>query len=82
MNDLKALESLGLTMPTPSYWVGMILFGIIGYIAFQHGKKKPAPITKWVGLALMLFPYAVSETMEMYLVGGTLCAGLYLYRGE
>jgi hypothetical protein len=35
---------------------------------------------KWIGIALMLYPYAVSDTLLLYAVGGVLCAGLYVFR--
>lgn len=80
MDDLKALESLGFTLPTPAYLVGAILFGIIGYVAYRHGKKASIKAFKWIGIALMLFPYAISETWLMYAVGAGLCAALFFFR--
>lgn len=80
MDDLKALESLGFTLPTPAYLIGAILFGIIGYVAYRHGKKASIKAAKWIGIALMLFPYAISETWLMYAVGTGLCVALYFFR--
>jgi hypothetical protein len=62
MNELKQLEALGLTLPTPLYIFGAILFGIIGWVAFRRGRKASNNALIWLGLALMLYPYAVSET--------------------
>ncbi|MBI2772463.1 MAG: hypothetical protein HYX47_22780 [Burkholderiales bacterium] len=79
MDAIKALESSGLlTMPSPAYIVGAILFGIVGLVAWRHGKKAELPTPKWLGLALMLYPYAVPQTWLMYLVGVVLCAWLAL----
>lgn len=80
MDDLKALESLGFTLPTPAYLIGAIVFGIIGYVAYRHGKKRSIKGAKWIGIALMLFPYAISETWLMYAVGAGLCLGLFFFR--
>ncbi len=80
MDDLKSLESLGLTLPGPAYLFGAILFGIIGYAAYRHGKKAANNTTKWLGVALMLYPYAISETWLLYGIGGGLCCGLYFSR--
>lgn len=80
MDDLKALESLGLTLPSPAYIIGAILFGIIGYVAYRYGKKSSLGSPKWIGIALMLYPYAISETWQLYVIGGGLCVGLYIYR--
>ena len=80
MNDLQSLESLGFSLPTPAYLAGAILFGIIGFAAYRYGKKIANPGTKWIGVALMLYPYAVSNIWVLYLVGGGLCAALYWFR--
>ena len=80
MDELKAAEALGFTLPSPAYLIGAILFGIIGYAAYRYGKKATLPIPKWIGVALMLYPYAISETWQLYAVGLALCIGLYLYR--
>jgi hypothetical protein len=39
MDQLKTLESLGFTLPSPAYIFGTILFGIIGTAAYRYGKK-------------------------------------------
>jgi len=80
MDELKTLEGLGFTMPSPAYLGGMILFSIVGYAAYRYGKKASAAPTMWIGIAMMLYPYVVSETWMMYAVGVGLCVGLYLYR--
>jgi hypothetical protein len=80
MNDLGALEALGFTLPSPAYIVGAILFGIIGYAAYRYGKKTSLVYPKWIGIALMLYPYAVSETWMLYVIGCGLCVGLYIFR--
>lgn len=80
MDEINTLESLGFVMPTPAYLIGAILFSIIGYAAYRYGKKAEEDSTRWIGLVLMLFPYAVSETWMMYLVGIGLIAGLFMAR--
>lgn len=80
MDELKALESLGITLPTPAYMIGAILFGIVGIAAYRYGKKASLAKPKWIGLALMLYPYAISKTWMLYVVGAALCAGLYIFR--
>ena len=74
------LESMGLELPTPAYLFGLVLFGVIGYAAYRHGKKAALPTFKWLGVALMLYPYAVSSIGLLYLVGAALCVGLYYFR--
>lgn len=80
MNELKTLESLGLTLPGPMYILGAIVFGLLGYAAYRYGKKAALPAPKWIGVALMLYPYAISSTWLLYAVGTALCLGLYVYR--
>ena len=80
MDELHAAESLGFTLPTTAYLVGAILFGFIGLAAYMYGKKASRPHPRWIGLALMLYPYVVSKTWLMYAVGVGLCVGLYWFR--
>ncbi len=80
MDELKNLETLGLTLPSPAYIFAAILFGIIGIAAYRYGKKSALAIPRWLGIALMLYPYVVSETWQLYVIGGGLCAALYVYR--
>lgn len=78
MDDIKNFEGLGLVLPSPFYFVGAVLFGIIGYIAFRRGRKTTSPVLTWTGVALMLYPYAVSETWLLWLLGAGLCSFLYV----
>ena len=78
MNDLKQLETLGLVLPSAAYIFGAILFGIIGYVAFRRGRKTSSAALTWTGLALMLYPYAVSQTWMLWVLGVALCGWVYL----
>lgn len=80
MDELNQLQSLGFTLPSPTYIFGAIAFGLIGMVAFRHGRKRQQPLKVWLGVALMLYPYAVSLTWLMYVVGFALCAGLFIDR--
>lgn len=80
MDDLKSLQSLGLELPTAAYLLGAVLFGIAGYAAYRFGKKTGRPRTKWLGVALMLFPYGISATWLLYAVGAALCVAVYFDR--
>ena len=77
-DPLATLESMGFTLPSRAYLIGAILFSIIGYAGYRYGKKTSLRTTKWVGIALMLYPYVISETWLMYTVGAGLCIGLYV----
>lgn len=77
MTELSELQALGITLPSPAYLAGAILFGIIGLIAFRHGRKKSLPTVKWIGVALMFYPYLIPITWLMYVVGVALCGAAY-----
>jgi hypothetical protein len=81
MNELAVLRALGLDLPSPAYIFGAIVFGMIGFGAYRLGKNAQRPRTKWLGAALMLYPYAVPMTWLLYVVGIALCAAIYVDRG-
>ena len=74
---MDSLGDLGLTLPTPAYLLGMLLFGIYGWVAFRRGKQAASPNLRWSGLVLMLYPYAVSETWMLWGIGLALCAWVW-----
>jgi hypothetical protein len=80
MDNIKELETMGFTLPSPAYIFGVILFGVIGYAAYQYGKKTYRDASKWLGIVLMIYPYAISETWQLYAVGVDLIAGVYAFR--
>ena len=79
-NGLETLGALGITLPSPAYIVGAIVFGIVGLAAFVHGKRAARPRTRWLGLALMLYPYVVWQTWLLYVVGIVLTLAVWLDR--
>ncbi len=82
MNSVQTLESLGLQLPGPWYIFGCILFSIIGYAVYRYGKKKAVAVPKWIGIALMLYPYVVTETWLLYVCGVGLSIAAYVYRNR
>ena len=80
MDEQNAMGALGFSLPSPAYLFGMVFFGILGFAAYRYGKKTEAAMTKWLGVALMLYPYAVSETWMLYAIGSALCIAIYFYR--
>ena len=75
------MSTFGIDLPSPAYLFGALLFGLIGYAAFRFGRRRGKPLTIGLGVALMLFPYAVTRTAWMFAVGLALCAGLWFDRG-
>ena len=54
-----------------------VLFGAIGLGVFVYGKKQMAVVPLGCGLALMVFPYFVTEAMWMLTIAGALIVGLW-----
>jgi len=77
VKELETLEAMGLVLPTPWYIAGAILFGLIGWAVYRRGRRDERRQLVWIGLALMLYPYAVSETWVLWAVGAGLTALAY-----
>ena len=63
------LHALGFDLPSPMYLLGLIVFGIVGYVAFRRGRRAKHPPLTWIGVATMLYPYVVSQTWLLWLIG-------------
>ena len=59
--------------------MGGILFGTIGMVAFGYGKKQCHFKAMGIGVALMVYPYFIPNTIAMYLVGIALTAALFIF---
>lgn len=77
-DEIAMLNSFGITMPSPAYVVALLVFSVIGIIAFAVGRRRRRPVTTWTGLALMLYPYVVWSTLGLWVVGVALC-GVLVY---
>lgn len=82
MGTLHQLQALGFTLPSPAYIVGTLLFSLLGMAAYVLGKRTQKATTKWLGVALMFYPYAVSDTVMLYAVGVALCVAIMWDRGQ
>ncbi len=71
------LGSGGLNWPNI---IGGLIFGLIGFIAFQYGRKEKSLKPTMIGLGLMIYPYFVPDTVLLYIVGVVLTAVLYFWR--
>ena len=78
MDSLAALQAMGVTLPSPAYLLGSVLFGLLGYAAWRRGRAMGRAPLKWGGVALMVFPAAVDDTLLLWLVGAALSAFLAL----
>ena len=57
-----------------------ILFGSVGFGFFIYGKRQGMPVPLVSGLALMIFPYFVSNVILMVAIGFALMAFTYFVR--
>ena len=57
-----------------------LLFGSAGLGFFLYGKKQQAVVPLFCGLALMIFPYFVSNTILLVAIGAALIALPYFIR--
>ena len=67
-------------MPSAAELFTAIIFSTIGLAAFVYGKKSAQGKPMAVGIALMVYPYFISELWLIYAIGLALCAALFLWR--
>ena len=57
-----------------------IIFGAIGFGVFVYGKKNRAIRPLVLGISLMVYPYFISNTFLLYLIGIGLTAAVYFWQ--
>ena len=77
---LETLQELGLELPSPAYIAGVVIFSVIGIVAYYYGKRRGRSRMRWLGLALMLYPYVVWQTWLLYVVGAGLAIAAWFDR--
>ncbi len=60
--------------------IGGLLFGSIGFVAFVYGKRMNFWKPMLLGLALMVYPYFISDNAIMYVIGIFGSAALFFLR--
>ena len=60
--------------------LGSFIFGCVGLAAFVYGKKQTSFKAMVIGIALMAYPYFVSNTIALYVIGISLIALLFILR--
>lgn len=61
-------------------WIAGFVFGIFGMAYFSYGKKRQAWAPLFCGLALMIYPYFVSNLIAMMAIGVALIVLPYFFR--
>ena len=83
--SINALLSLaGVTNAAGEFnWTNLIaglVFGTIGMVAFMYGKKEKNYRPLSIGIALMVYPMFISNTVWSIVIGIALTAALYFWR--
>ena len=65
---------------SPAALFASFLFGAIGLAGFIYGKRLVHWKPMAIGVALMAYPYFVSEIWLLYAIGAALCLGLFIFR--
>ncbi|MBB1074055.1 hypothetical protein HUU62_06460 [Rhodoferax sp. 4810] len=79
MNSSNNSLFLGLVSNQTAFIAGIVVFLAIGLLAFRRGKQTKRAEFTVIGLALMVFPYAVSQAWLLWSIGAGL-AVLLLFR--
>ena len=67
-------------MPTPAALFASLIFGVVGIVAFQYGKKSALVVPMVLGIALMVYPYFVPDTWMIYAIGCALTGAVWYFR--
>ena len=67
-------------MPEPSDLLAMLVFSIIGIIAFRSAKRECQPARLVISMALMLYPYFISSGLWLWVAGIALTGGLFVFK--
>jgi hypothetical protein len=60
--------------------IGGFVFGSIGFVAFVYGKRMSLWKPMFLGIALMIYPYFVSNDLAMIAIGAIGTVGLFFLR--
>ena len=60
--------------------IGGLVFGSIGFVAFIYGKRMNLWKPMLLGIALMVYPYFVSDDRIMLVIGLFGSAALFFFR--
>ena len=65
---------------SPAGMIAGFLFATIGFVAFVYGKKNTRFQPMIIGIILMVYPYFVSNTLVLCLMGIVLTVFLFVFR--
>jgi len=75
------MNELGIPLQDLSFdvWVlvALFIFGIIGLWLFREGRRRENKHIKYIGLAMMMYPYFVEGRFWNWGIGLALCFAAY-----
>ncbi len=77
---LHAAREAGLTLPSPAWIFGCLLFSLVGFAAWRYGKAVQSQAIRWLGVALMFYGYLTKPVWLLYGVGIALCVAIWWCR--
>jgi hypothetical protein len=57
-----------------------LIFGSIGFVGFVYGKRMILWKPMFLGLALMIYPYFIANTIALFAIGSVGTAMFFLVR--
>jgi hypothetical protein len=70
-----------MSFPSPGALFASLLFGAIGLSALVYARKMSAFKPAILGVALMAYPYFVSDSLLLWGVGIALTIALFVFNG-
>jgi hypothetical protein len=70
-----------MSFPSPGALFASLLFGAIGMGALVYAKKLSAFKPAIIGVALMAYPYFVSDNLLLWGIGIVLTISLFVFNG-
>jgi hypothetical protein len=67
-------------MPAPDDLIAMLIFSIVGFLAFKHGRRELQLPKIVIGLVLMIYPYFIPSGLWLWVTGAALTGLLYFFR--
>lgn len=64
-------------VPDPKTLFLGFFFGVVGLVAFRHGKRESNMVCLLLGIALMVYPYFVSSPLATLAIGVGLTAVIW-----
>ena len=76
----KATQDGLMASLSPGMIISGAVFGAFGLYAFNRGKKRQDALLIAIGIALLVYPWFVTNLLLNILIGGLLCGAFYYKR--